>query len=50
MLKIAPVIVSGEVKVQATRAQAEQPAQGAGPAAQPPHPAPPRFSALREAR
>jgi len=49
MLKIAPVIVSGEVKVQATRPQAEQP----GPADQatapkhPPRPEPPRFSALR---
>src|SRR5918997_4951973 len=34
MLKIAPVIVSGEVKVQATRPGAEQPGQAA-PAARP---------------
>ena len=50
MLRIAPVIVSGEVKVRAVQPEGAQPSQAAAPAPQPAHPAPPRFSALREAR
>ena len=49
LLRIAPVIVSGEVRVQAMPPQAGQPgpADQATPPKHPPRPEPPRFSALR---